>query len=168
MNLDDPNVFRECDPKGMGDFVEGFPAQVEEAWRIGNEAEVPPVGADNVIIQGMGGSAIGGDLLRALYAEHLKVPTVVVRDYALPGFAGPRTLYIASSYSGNTEETLAGYAAARRIGCKIICVASGGELAAMAARDGTALISIPALDIQPRAALGYSFFPLLALLAGWA
>jgi len=166
VNLDDEKAYQQTDPDGMGDLIERFPAQVEKAWRIGREAEVPSAYAaiDNVVIQGMGGSAIGGDLLRALHAGDLKVPVVVVRDYALPGFAGPRILFIASSYSGNTEETLTGYAEAKRRGCKILAMASGGELAALATADKFPLIAIPSLRIQPRAALGYSFFPLLAVL----
>ncbi|MGE5550591.1 MAG: bifunctional phosphoglucose/phosphomannose isomerase [Bacteroidota bacterium] len=164
-NLDETRSYREIDPKGMGDLIEAFPAQVEEAWRLGREAQVPSdyAAVDNIIVQGMGGSAIGGDLLRALYAEELKVPVMVVRDYSVPRFAGPRTLFIASSYSGNTEETLAGYGEAKRRGCKILCLASGGEIASRAKADGFPFIAIPSLGIQPRAALGYSFFPLLAV-----
>lgn len=117
-NLDETKVYQEIDPKGMGDLIERFPAQVEEAWRIGLAARVPSdyAAVDNLIIQGMGGSAIGGDLLRALYADDLKIPASVVRDYDLPAYAGPRTLYIASSYSGNTEETLTGYEQAKERG----------------------------------------------------
>ena len=166
-NLDETRTYLEIDPKGMGDLIEKFPAQVEEAWRIGREAQVPSdyAAVDNVIVQGMGGSAIGGDLLRALYTNELKVPAMVVRDYSIPRFAGPRTLFIASSYSGNTEETLAGYGEAKQRGCKILCMASGGGIASRAKADGFPLVAIPSLGIQPRAALGYSFFPLLAVLS---
>lgn len=164
-NLDDGPSYQQVDPKGMGELIERFPAQAEEAWRIGAEAKVPDTCADvdNLIIQGMGGSAIGGDLLRALYADVLRVPATVVRDYDLPGFAGPRTLFIAASYSGNTEETLAGYAEARKRGCKILALSSGGELTKRAQGDNLPLVTIPG-GLSPRAALGYSFFPLLAVL----
>ena len=164
-NLDEERRYQQVDPEDMGGLIESFPAQVEEAWRIGSEAPVPEVYADvdNLIFQGMGGSAIGGDLLRALYADTLGVPAMVVRDYDLPGFAGPRTLFIAASYSGNTEETLAGYAEAKKRGCRILAVSSGGELAARAKADHIPFVAIPG-GLSPRAALGYSFFPLLAVL----
>ncbi|NLG83011.1 MAG: bifunctional phosphoglucose/phosphomannose isomerase [Firmicutes bacterium] len=165
VNLDDGRLYEELDPQGMGARIEDFPAQVEEAWRIGLTARVPSDYAevDQIVVQGMGGSAVGGDLLGALYAAKLKVPYLVVRDYALPGFAWPRTLFIASSYSGNTEETLSGYEQAKERGCKILAATSGGKLAAWAGRAGFPHIAIPA-GYMPRAALGYSFFPLLAAL----
>lgn len=164
-DLDEGRLYAEIDPKGMGDLIEGFPAQVEEAWRIGAEARVPSDYAevDQIVVQGMGGSAIGGDLLGAVYADRLKVPYAVVRDYGLPGYAGPRTLFVASSYSGNTEETLSGYAEAKRRGCKILAITSGGRLAEWARADGFPCVAIPA-GFMPRAALAYSFFPLLGVL----
>ena len=164
-SLDEIPVYAEIDPKGMGDLIEGFPGQIEEAWRIGAEARVPSDYAevDQIVVQGMGGSAVGGDLLGALYSDRLKVPYAVVRDYGLPGYAGPRTLFVASSYSGNTEETLSGYAEAKRRGCKILAVTSGGRLAESARADGFPRLAIPA-GFMPRAALAYSFFPLLGVL----
>lgn len=165
VNLDDGRLYQELDPQGMGKWIEAFPSQVEEAWGIGLAARVPQDYAevDQIVVQGMGGSAVGGDLLGALYAAKLKVPYLVVRDYEVPGFAGPRTLFIASSYSGNTEETLSGYEQAKERGCKIMAVTSGGKLAEWARRDGFPWIAIPG-GYMPRAALGYSFFPLLAAL----
>lgn len=164
LNLDEGQIYAQQDPQGMADLIERFPAQVEDAWRIGREAAVQldVAGIQNIIIQGMGGSAIGGDLLRALFDKEFKIPVQIVRDYELPRYAGPRTLFVGSSYSGNTEETLAGYNQAKRNGCKILAIATGGLLAARAKADGNPFVTIPG-GISPRAALGYSFFPLLAI-----
>ncbi|MGE5530000.1 MAG: bifunctional phosphoglucose/phosphomannose isomerase [Patescibacteria group bacterium] len=163
--LDDEGIYTEHDPRGMRGLIEGFPRQAEDAWRIGRGVKLPGdyARAENLVIQGMGGSAIGGDLLCALYRDTMRFPAVIVRQYDLPAFAGPGTLFVASSYSGNTEETLAGYEEAKRRGCKILAMASGGLLAARAGADGFPLITIPG-GLSPRAALGYSFFPLLAAL----
>jgi glucose/mannose-6-phosphate isomerase len=165
INLDADQVYQQTDPAGMAGIIERFPEQAEEAWRIGSEAHVPAdyADVDNIVIQGMGGSAIGGDLLRALLLDELKIPAMIVREYDLPIFSSERTLFIASSYSGNTEETLSGYATAKMKGCKILTVSSGGRMSSLAAADGYPLITIPG-GISPRAALGYSFFPLLAVL----
>jgi glucose/mannose-6-phosphate isomerase len=117
----------------------------------------------NIVLTGMGGSAIGGDLLRSYLAEDLKVPFVVNRYYTLPEFVGKNTLVIVSSYSGNTEETLSSYNDAMKRKARILCISTGGEIAKAAKKFKQPWIQIPP-GLSPRAALGYSFFPLLITL----
>jgi glucose/mannose-6-phosphate isomerase len=116
-----------------------------------------------VIIAGMGGSAIGADLLAAYVADVCPVPVIVHRDYGLPSFArGEGTLVICSSHSGNTEETLDSFASARRSGCRVMAVCTGGELAARAKKENVPFITFEHKG-QPRAAVGFSFGILLAI-----
>jgi glucose/mannose-6-phosphate isomerase len=110
----------------------------------------------------MGGSAIGGDLLRTLAEPTAPVPVQVVRGYALPGWVDARTLVVASSYSGGTEETLSAFEEARARGAVRVVVASGGELLVRAEGEGLHRVAIPG-GLQPRAALGYSLGVLLRL-----
>ena len=117
----------------------------------------------NIVVSGMGGSAIGGDILKVYAASKARVPVSVVRDYNIPAFVNQHTLFLAASYSGNTEETLSAYSQAREQGASIICVTTGGKLKAMAEQDGYAVVEIPA-GLVPRAATGYLFAPLALLL----
>jgi glucose/mannose-6-phosphate isomerase len=103
----------------------------------------------------MGGSGIVGDVLRTLLSDRLPVPVLGIKGYGLPGFCGKDTLVLAVSYSGDTEETLAAYAQAVAAGCRVIVVASGGELAALAGTDGVPRVALPGHVPAPRAALGY-------------
>ncbi|MBP2671904.1 MAG: bifunctional phosphoglucose/phosphomannose isomerase [candidate division NC10 bacterium] len=162
MTLDD---VRAVDPSGMYDILVRFPAQVEEALAIGRAARLPrpPRGITSIVLTGLGGSAIAGDLLRSYLAGKLDVPLIVNRHYTLPAFVGRGTLVLVSSYSGNTEETNAAHRAAERRGAKILCISSGGITSTLAARHGRPLIRIPG-GLPPRGALGYSFFPLLLAL----
>lgn len=163
--LDSPAKMRALDPHAMYKSIAELPAQVSEAWEIAQGTELPQTGGTlprSVIISGMGGSAIGGDLLRALVEDRVPVPVLVNRDYSLPAFAGPDDLVIVSSYSGNTEETLSVYDEAKRRGSRVVAVTSGGELARRAAVDGYPVVRIPG-GLMPRAALGYSFIPLYNL-----
>jgi len=142
----------------------GFPEQCEEALRIGDSFS-PPTGLrkpENLVLAGMGGSAITGDLLAQLYLYDLKHPFIICRHYEIPRFVSPRTLFIASSNSGNTEETIAATRAALRRKAKVVAITSGGKLAELAERNHLPLIQIPG-GLPPRAATGYGFLPLLRL-----
>ncbi len=153
------------DPSGMYDLIKGFPRQVEEAIAIGNAAKITlnVQRIENIVLCGLGGSAIGGDLLRSYLASELKVPFIVNRNYTLPKFVGRTTLVIISSYSGNTEETNACHREAIRRGAKILCISSGGLVEKIAKQKKQPHIKVPG-GPSPRAALGYSFFPLLIAL----
>jgi glucose/mannose-6-phosphate isomerase len=162
MTIDD---IKRTDPKGMYKWIMNFPKQVEESVRIGKESKIKlnVKGVRNIVLTGLGGSAIGGDLLRSYLAEELKVPFTVNRYYSLPRFVDKNTLVIVSSYSGNTEETISAYKDALKRKARILCISTGGEVARMAKKFKKPWIqTVPGLS--PRAALGYSFFPLLAAL----
>lgn len=162
--LDKPSFPGEVDRSGMMDHILGFPEQVEEAIEIGRDAQLPPwKGLKGVAILGMGGSAIGGDLVRGNLSASFKPPIGVVRDYTLPFWVERDFLVIASSYSGNTEETLSSYQEALFRGTKIIIITTGGRLGELASKDGFPWIRIPS-GFPPRAALAYSFFPILLCL----
>lgn len=105
MNLDEQDRFHEVDPEGMLAEIDGLPDQLQAAWDLGQSLPLPIVeGIRQVVIAGMGGSAIGGDLLAAYVAPRMSIPVIVWRNYDLPAFAsGPGTLVITASHSGNTE-----------------------------------------------------------------
>lgn len=118
---------------------------------------------DNVVIAGMGGSAMGGDICRCLLLDESPVPVFVWRDYRIPKLVKGRTLFVAVSYSGGTEETLAAFEAARGRRARIVCVTSGGVLGRLAAEHGCPVVAVPA-GMPPRAALGYLFGSLITVL----
>jgi len=167
VDLDDRASYAHLDPAGMLEFAVGLPEQVEEAGRIGASFRPPASlrGASNIVVAGMGGSAVTGDFLARLCEDRSPLPVVVCRSYVVPKLVGPDTLFIASSHSGNTEEALAAVAAARRRGARIVCITTNGKLRDFARRHGLALLEIPQTDppMPPRAALGYSFIPLVSL-----
>jgi len=171
MNLDDLDLMRRLDRENMLAEIDGLPDQLARAYQMGlsQTSEVSPVfGASEVslrqvIIAGMGGSAIGADLLAAYVADVCPVPVIVHRDYGLPAFArGEGTLVVCSSHSGNTEEPLDAFDAARKTGCRVIAICTGGELAARAKQAKAPVVTFDHTG-QPRAAVGFSFGILLAL-----
>lgn len=161
-SLDSKEYVVRNDPKGMYALTVAFADQCKQALEIAQASALPNWNAlpDNVILTGLGGSAAGGDFVKALFEAYAKVPFSVNRDYHLPAYAGSGTLVFATSYSGNTEETLSSYADAKKAGCSIIVVTSGGKLAEYAAADGFPVIRIPAGQ-PPRTALGYLLIPVV-------
>ena len=145
------------DQSNMLKVIENFTHQCRTALGLAKGMTVSGK-IDKIVVAGMGGSAVGGDLLK-LHLHDLKIPIMTVRDYKLPNFVDESTLVFAVSYSGNTEETLAAYEDALRRKAKIIAVTSGGKLGETAKK----IIKIPK-GLQPRAALGYLFFPVLGVL----
>ncbi|MGQ0549831.1 MAG: bifunctional phosphoglucose/phosphomannose isomerase [Armatimonadota bacterium] len=168
MILDDPREIARIDAGGMRDLVARFGRMTTEGWEAGAGVPLPPPGRAGgrtaVVVAGMGGSAIGGDLLRSLLSPAAAVPVIVVRDDRLPAFVGTETLAFVCSYSGETEETLATYDAARAAGASIVAVTSGGTLADRARSDGCATVRVPA-GLPPRAALPYLFPSMLRVVA---
>jgi len=164
--LDETGRWDSVDPSGMRTLIESFPDQIRRASEIASAIELPRHRSTiaHVVVTGLGGSAIGGDVVRAAVADTVAVPFWVSRDYVLPAFVGGRTLVVASSYSGNTEETLSAYEVARAADAKIVCITSGGEIAARARDHGVPVITIPG-GLPPRAALGFSSVALLGVLA---
>jgi len=160
------NDIRRIDPTAMYSWLSDFPGQVEQAVRIGTQSPLTlnTKGVKSIVVTGMGGSAIGGDLVRSYLSSELKVPFSVSRSYALPAYVNRHTLVVVSSYSGDTEETLSSYRDAIRRGTKVLCITTGGEVERLAGKHGHPCIKVPP-GLQPRAALGYSFFPLLIALS---
>ncbi len=162
--LNDPQAMYKVDSMNMFGALWGLPEQCEDAWRLGMEGPLPSAGAvSNILVTGLGGSAIGGDLLRTYTSGKMPVPVAVNRDYLLPEYVDSSTLVFAISYSGNTEETLSAYAEARSRGASILALTTGGKLKEQAQKDGVPVIVIPG-GISPRAATGYLFLPMLAVL----
>lgn len=153
------------DKTGLFDVLANFSSQIKEAYEIGKSINPDKSYKEinNIIITGLGGSAIGGDLLRSYIQYEIKLPVQINRNYFLPAYADEHTLLIASSYSGDTEETLSAYDEALRKGCKIVCISSGGKLSVMAKSNRNLLVTVPK-GYQPRCALAYSFFPMMMLL----
>ncbi|MFH1646681.1 MAG: bifunctional phosphoglucose/phosphomannose isomerase [Chloroflexota bacterium] len=165
INLDDTRIYQQQDPDAMLARIKELPMQCRQAYRAAMSFDLPPdyAGVNKVVVLGMGGSAIGGDLVRSLAQAEARIPVIVHRDYGLPAFVDAKTLVIASSYSGNTEETLSAFEPALKTGARILAMTTGGKLMDMA---GAKKIPVFKIDYkaQPRAALGYSFIPTLAVL----
>lgn len=170
MNLDDTIWFKSVDKSNMLAEIDGLPDQLETAWKLGSQLELPSFsGINQVLVAGMGGSAIGADLLAAYIEPLSRIPLFVQRDYTLPAWAaGSQTLVIASSHSGNTEETLSVFEQALQAGCQILVISTGGKLAENASSAGIPVWKFDHTG-QPRAAVGFSFGLLLALFSrqGW-
>jgi glucose/mannose-6-phosphate isomerase len=164
MNLDDLDYFKQVDTLNMIGEIDNLPDQLASAYQLGMRHELPDwEDIRQVVIAGMGGSAIGADLLASYCAPLAPIPVFVHRDYGLPLFArGPETLVICSSHSGNTEETLDAFDAARESGCRVIAVTTGGELSRRAQENNVPLWTFEH-EGQPRAAVGFSFGLLLAM-----
>ena len=163
--LDDLAYFRRLDPEHMLERIQEFPEQCRVAWSnaVGFSWPRPPDGLQNIVVAGMGGSAIAGELVAELVAGSCPVPILLHRNYGLPAFVGPHSLLVASSYSGNTAETLSAVREGLRRGIPIIGLATGGELGKMAAEAGFPLFTIR-YQSKPRAALAHSFMALLHFL----
>jgi glucose/mannose-6-phosphate isomerase len=146
----------EVDVTGQFGEVLGLPDQLRDAlWRVESASLKPKDSAGGLVVAGMGGSAIGGLLARAVLGDQASRPIVVARDYGLPSWTTPDTSVLCASYSGNTEETLAAYEAARALGANTIVMTTGGKLAEEARADGVPVIPVPG-GFQPRAAVAYS------------
>jgi glucose/mannose-6-phosphate isomerase len=165
VDLDDVASYPRHDPGNMWSRVNDLAVQIEDAWAIVQDVALPESyrTVRNVLIAGMGGSAIGGSLVEG-YAADVAVPVTVWRNYGLPGYVGPETLVIAVSYSGNTEETLSAVQAARQRGARLLAVTTGGTLGRLADQWGFPAVRFT-YEAQPRAALGYLFTPLLGIFA---
>ena len=152
------------DPQDMNAAIEALGADLESGWQLGLQSIVPEVGLiKNVVICGVGGSAIGGDFTTAYLLDKLPIPVVAHRNYGLPGWArGPQTLVICSSHSGNTEETLSSFNEALGRGCSLMSICTGGKLAELSKENGKICWIFDHVG-QPRTAIGWAVGLLLAL-----
>ena len=155
------------DSVGMFALTAGLPEQVEEAAARAAEAAaaIEPIDVSNVVVLGMGGSGITGDVVAAVSDPLLPVPVVVSKSYECPAFVGPESLVFAISASGETEETVQAATDAEAAGANLVAVTGGGTLAALADAWGAPVIPVPAGIPQPRAALGALAIPPLVVLA---
>ncbi|MFC1994037.1 bifunctional phosphoglucose/phosphomannose isomerase [Chloroflexota bacterium] len=161
IDLDVPEVYDRFDPAGMRERIRELPRECLRSWQQSLSFNLPPdyCDVDKVVILGMGGSAIGGDLLASLKS---KVPILVNREYDLPSFVDGDTLVIASSYSGMTEETLSSFTQALYMKARKLVLTTGGSLKSLAEQKGVPVYVID-YAAPPRAALAHSFIPLLGV-----
>jgi len=170
MNLDDLSFMKQIDTQDMLGHINGLPDQLQSAWDLSQQQsfEGSKPSKDSirqVVVSGMGGSAIGADLVAAAVMDTCPVPIFVHRDYGLPAFAkGTETLVICSSHSGNTEETLDAFETAVRNGCRVLAVSMGGKLSKKAKETRVPVWQFEHKG-QPRAAVGFSFGLILGALS---
>ena len=154
------------DTQGMWAVTADLPEQIDAAASAARGLDGLPrrESIETVVVLGMGGSGIAGDILIAAAGPFLPVPVVVVKSYTLPAFVGEASLVFAVSCSGNTEETLEAASEAALQGAKLVCITSGGELGKLAAGWGAPTVPVPSAIPQPRAALGAMAIPPLIVL----
>ncbi len=159
-------AIKKLDKSEMLDFLLDFPLQCRIARELAAKANILFVKRDfqKVVFAGLGGSAIGADLVRSYLYFESKLPMQVVREYDLPAYVDSSTLVFVLSYSGNTEETLSAYHQAQEKGASIIAISCGGALRDNCRRDNTTFIEIPS-GLPPRCSLGYLSIIPLAILA---
>jgi glucose/mannose-6-phosphate isomerase len=155
----------QYDIDDMHSAICDFPNQIDLVFNIFSDWKAKNQYKDinNILVLGMGGSAIGGDVTRVLVQDSCKIPIMVNRSYNIPAWVNSNTLVIASSYSGNTEETLSAFEQCKLANSKIIAITTGGQLLELAKEESLDIVIIPA-GYQPRAALGLSFTSILLLL----
>ena len=159
--IDDAAAMARADSAGMLRFVAEFADQIDEGWRISRGLELPRGRPASVAILGMGGSAIGADLVKGIWADRISVPVEIVRGYDLPAWVGTDSLVIASSRSGDTEETLSALRTALERRCPVVAVTAGGALRNVARAARLPLAAFPDRG-SPRSSLGWS----MAIVAG--
>ncbi|MBC8310798.1 MAG: bifunctional phosphoglucose/phosphomannose isomerase [Candidatus Marinimicrobia bacterium] len=155
----------KLDRSDMSGAISGFPNQIKNSFIIMNDwvAQNNYEYIENIMVLGMGGSAIGGDVARVIAQNDCSVPIFVNRSYNIPEWVCSKTLILASSYSGGTEETLSAFAQCKKRNCPIIVLSTGGAITEYADEYDLDKITIPS-GYQPRAALGFSFSLILILL----
>ena len=156
--------YNSIDSSNMYKSIYDFPVHLREAKIIGESIILNNKYSkiNNIVVAGMGGSAIGGDIARLILQNELKIPMYICRNYKLPNWVNNNSLVICSSYSGNTEESLSAFEDAQKKKAQIIAISTGGVLSKKINELGLDLITIPS-GLQPRAALALSFVPMLYL-----
>lgn len=154
------------DTQGIWEATAGLPEQVARACEEAADLDGLPERTDieNVVVLGMGGSGLAGDILLATAGPFMAVPVVVVKSYTLPAFVGEGSLVFAISFSGETEETVEAAGEAAVQGARVVAVTSGGELAKLASSWGSPVVQVPPELPQPRTAVGAMAIPPLVVL----
>ncbi len=156
----DEDKLMEYDKSSYITDLEDFPYHIVDGYELAESVKPDKKAISKIIVSGMGGSAIPGDILLSYMKQNSKVPVFLNRNYKLPAYADRETLFFAVSYSGNTEETIEAFREALRKGCQIVVLSSGGKLKELAALHKKPFIEIPK-EKQPRAMVGYLFFSML-------
>jgi glucose/mannose-6-phosphate isomerase len=168
MNLDSAAIYKKYDPADVGFGIERLPDQVRCAWHDTREVEVPKTykQISNIYMAGMGGSALGPEMLAAVFSDRLKFPVQIVRDYTLPAAVSSKSLVVLASFSGTTEETLAAAEEARKRKAKVMVICAGGPLAEFAKKHKLPSYIFTPGDLakQPRFAGGFLLIGVLGLL----
>ena len=167
MSLDNLAAISKLDKESMLDLLTGFPKQCEDALFIGENTRIKTLykrSYSNIVFTGLGGSAIGADILNTYVGGEIGIPIVVNRNYTLPNFVNNSSLIFVVSYSGNTEETLSAYSEAKKRNANTVVITSGGKLKELAFKNQDMLALIPK-GYPPRCALGYSFIPAVVMLS---
>ncbi len=158
-------MFKKFDKENMFESIWSFSENIKDALKIGDSIELKNKydNIQNIVIAGMGGSAIGGDVVSVLEGLNISIPYAVCRDYSIPKWVNKNSLVICSSYSGNTEETLSAFYQSLDRDANICGITTGGTLLEKLKEYKKDHITIPS-GLQPRAALAYSFIPIIKLL----
>ena len=159
-------LIKKYDVQNIFEVIKNFPSQLEQSIEIGKSIIIKNIDKSkikNIVVTGLGGSAIGGDLVKLYTKDTLPIPLIVNRDYFLPKFVNQNTLVIISSYSGNTEETNSAHEDAIKKGAQVICISTGGRVKELADINNQTMVIVPA-GYQPRFALGFMFFAQLYIL----
>lgn len=161
-SLDDQAYLKEIDKSGMLLLTQNLPLMIRDSIKRCQTAgfSVSKKAFSNILVAGMGGSAISGDIFKNLLLKKAKIPVSVVRDYDIPSFVSSDTLVFILSYSGNTEETISAYKKSLSKKARTIVVTSGGKIKDMASKANDMIFSIPS-GLPPRASLPYLLVPLL-------
>jgi glucose/mannose-6-phosphate isomerase len=164
--LDDAAAVGRRDPGGMLERIAQFGDQLRTGWELSRDLRLTDVHrtATSVVVLGMGGSAVCGDLVRAIFSDRLTVPISSVRDYDLPAWVGKQTLVVAVSHSGSTEETISALSAALERRCPVVVITTGGPIGDVAARVQLPRLIYDAAAVPPRASIGYTMGLLVGLL----
>ena len=155
----------KIDKDNMYGSIWDFPENIVEAIGLGKSINLKNKYSDinKIIVAGMGGSAIGADVVYSLIGDEIKIPYIVIRGYNIPSWVDSSTLVICSSYSGNTEETIEILEKAKSVQAKICAITTGGRLEKLCRKYNFDKVIIPS-GLQPRAALAFSFIPILFVL----
>jgi glucose/mannose-6-phosphate isomerase len=161
--VDDPDGIRRIDKSDMLSFCVEVPGHYAQAAKLAKTLLIDYPKPDTIVVAGMGGSGIGGELLKDWTRDRITVPVEVCKEYSLPAYANKHTLVLVVSYSGETEETLSVFRDAIKRKCMIVCVSSGGKLHEFSEKLGFPHILVPS-GMAPRATLPYLFLPLITTL----
>ncbi|MFW6230942.1 MAG: bifunctional phosphoglucose/phosphomannose isomerase, partial [Nanoarchaeota archaeon] len=162
----DEETLQRVDTQSYITDLEDFPYHIEDGYQLPGNLKVETKEINKIIVAGMGGSGVPGDILKSYMRYSSKIPVFVNKHYRLPEHADKKTLIITISYSGNTEETIEVFREALRKGCQIAVISSGGKLKELAEKHKKPFVRVPQ-NKQPRAMVGYLFFSMLRVLVNY-